>query len=94
MILGYSRYAYVHFTDNMRYETFEECHKKAFEFFGGIPKNILYDNLKSVVIQRNAYGATKHKFNKGFLDFSKLMVLHQCYVNHTEHKLKVRLRDL
>jgi transposase len=71
MILGYSRYAYVHFTDNMRYETFEECHKKAFEFFGGIPKNILYDNLKSVVIQRNAYGATKHKFNKSFLDFSK-----------------------
>ena len=71
MILGYSRYAYVHFTDNMRYETFEECHKKAFEFFGGIPKNILYDNLKSVVTQRNAYGVSKHKFNKKFLDFSK-----------------------
>lgn len=63
MILGYSRYAYVYFTDNMRQETFQECHKKAFDFFEGVPKSILYDNLKSVVIQRNAYGATKHKFN-------------------------------
>ncbi|HIE34831.1 MAG TPA: IS21 family transposase, partial [Campylobacterales bacterium] len=35
-------------------------------FFGGIPKSILYDNLKNVVIQRNAYGYTKHKFNKNF----------------------------
>ena len=71
MILGYSRYTYVCFTDNMRYETFEQCHIKAFEYFGGIPENILYDNLKSVVVKRNAYGVKKHKFNERFLDFSK-----------------------
>jgi len=71
MILGYSRYTYVYFTDNMRYDTFEDCHKKAYSYFGGIPKNILYDNLKSVVIKRNAYGAGKHKFNEKFLDFSR-----------------------
>ncbi|WP_456374135.1 IS21 family transposase [Methanocaldococcus sp.] len=71
MILGYSRYAYVHFTGDMKYETFEACHLKSFEFFGGIPKTILYDNLKSVVIKRNAYGASCHKFNEKFLEFSK-----------------------
>jgi len=71
MILGYSRYAYVHFTNNMRQETFINCHKKAFDFFKGIPKNILYDNLKSVVLKRDAYGKGEHKFNEKFLDFSK-----------------------
>lgn len=71
MILGYSRYAYVHFTDNRQQETFVECHKKAFSFFKGVPRTILYDNLKSVVLQRNAYGKGEHKFHKGFLDFAK-----------------------
>lgn len=50
MVLGYSRYAYVEITDNMKQDTFQKCHKNAFEYFGGIPKTILYDNLKSVVI--------------------------------------------
>ena len=71
MLLGYSRYAFVYITDNMRQETFQECHKKAFEYFGGIPKTILYDNLKSVVIKRDKYGKNQHGFNDKFLDFSK-----------------------
>ena len=61
----------VRFTNNMRQETFIECHKRAFEFFGGVPRAILYDNLKSVVLQRNAYGKGEHKLHQGFLDFAK-----------------------
>ncbi|WP_281847534.1 IS21 family transposase [Nitratiruptor tergarcus] len=71
MILGYSRYAFICFTDNMRFDSFINCHKKAFAFFGGVPRTILYDNLKSVVIEHNAYGNAKHRFNERFLDFSK-----------------------
>ena len=71
MLLGYSRYAFVYITDNMKQETFQECHKKAFEYFGGIPKTILYDNLKSVVIKRDKYGKNQHGFNDTFLDFAK-----------------------
>lgn len=71
MVLGYSRFAYVSLTDNMKQETFQECTKKAFEYFGGIPKTILYDNLKSVVIQRDKYGKNQHGFNENFLDFAK-----------------------
>ena len=55
----------------MKQETFQECTKKAFEYFGGIPKTILYDNLKSVVIQRDKYGKNQHGFNENFLDFAK-----------------------
>ena len=71
MILGYSRMAFVYFTDNMSQESWQDCHVKAFEHFGGVPQTILYDNLKSVVIQRDKYGKNNHGFNDSFLEFSK-----------------------
>lgn len=70
--LGYSRVSFVYFTDNMLTSTFIECHKLAFAYFGGITQHILFDNLKSVVIERNFYGKGAHKFNDEFLDFAKL----------------------
>jgi transposase len=71
MVLGFSRMAFVYFTDNMRQETWQECHIKAFEYFGGVPQTLLYDNLKSVVIQRDKYGKNQHGFNNNFLEFAK-----------------------
>lgn len=63
MVLGYSRTAFVYITDNMKQETWQECHLKAFSYFGGVPQTILYDNLKSVVIQRNKYANYEHEYN-------------------------------
>ena len=71
MVLGFSRMAFVYFTDNMHQDTWQECHIKAFEYFGGVPQTLLYDNLKSVVIQRDKYGKNQHGFNNNFLDFAK-----------------------
>lgn len=71
MVLGYSRMAFVYFTDNMKQTTWQECHVKAFEYFGGVPQTLLYDNLKSVVIQRDKYGKNQHGFNNDFLEFAK-----------------------
>ncbi len=71
MVLGFSRMAFVYFTNNMRQETWQECHVKAFEYFGGVPQTLLYDNLKSVVIQRDKYGKNQHGFNNDFLEFAK-----------------------
>ena len=70
-VLGYSRYAFIYFVDNLKLGTFIDCHIKAFDYCGGITKTILYDNLKSVMITRNAYGDGLHKFNPSFLDFAK-----------------------
>lgn len=36
----------------------------------GIP-SILYDNMKTVILERDAYGEGKHRFHAGFLDFAK-----------------------
>lgn len=71
MVLGFSRMAFVYFTDNMRQTTWQDCHIKAFEYFGGVPETLLYDNLKSVVIQRDKYGKNQHGFNNDFLEFAK-----------------------
>ena len=71
MILSYSRAPFVYFTDNMKQETWQECHQRAFIFFGGVPKTILYDNLKSAIIERDRYGKERHGFNQAFLAFCK-----------------------
>jgi transposase len=69
--LGYSRYACVEFTDNERTETLAACLERALYFFGGVPEQILCDNPKTVVIERNAYGEGKHRYNPYLLDVVK-----------------------
>ncbi len=69
--MGYSRHTFVYFTDNMEAKTLVKCHEQAFMFFGGVPKNILYDNMKTIVDKRDAYGTGKHKFNAPMYDLMK-----------------------
>lgn len=47
MTLGYSRLPYVQYTTDTKTDTFRACHIDAFRFFGGIPHEILYDNMKT-----------------------------------------------
>jgi transposase len=47
MVLGYSRLPFVRFTTNMRQSTLLACHALAFEYFGGVPSEILYDNMRT-----------------------------------------------
>lgn len=69
--LGYSRAAYVEFVSNERFATLERCHENAFEFFEGVPLEVLYDNMRTVVTQRNAYGDGLHRFHKGLWQLAK-----------------------
>jgi transposase len=69
--LGYSRCAYVEFTDNERTETLIGCLERALVYFGGVPHHVLCDNPKTIVIERNAYADGKHRFNSQLLDIAK-----------------------
>ena len=69
--LGWSRAAYVEFCDNEQVETLIACHERAFLTFGGVPREVLYDNMKTVVLERNTYGRGAHRFHPGFLDYIK-----------------------
>lgn len=69
--LGYSRYTCVEFTDNERTETLAACLEHALAFFGGVPEQVLCDNPKTVVIERNAYGDGRHRYNPYLLEVAK-----------------------
>ncbi len=71
MILGFSRSAYVEFVERTHLEQLLICHENAFEYFGGTCRDLLYDNMKTVVIERNKYAPGKHGFQQTFWDFAK-----------------------
>lgn len=52
MVLCWSRLLYLEFTLSACFESFLRCHENAFEFFGGIPREIWYDNLAAAVAER------------------------------------------
>lgn len=53
MVLSHSRAMYARFFLDQTISMFLSGHVQAFEFFGGVPREILYDNLKSVVLDRD-----------------------------------------
>lgn len=67
MVLSWSRAMYVDFSLDQQMETFLRMHRRAFDFFGGVPKRVLYDNLKSVVLHH--VGSTI-QFNPRFLQLA------------------------
>ena len=69
--LGWSRASYVEFVGDDRVETLIEAHENAFLAFGGAPHEVLYDNMRTVVLQRHGYGRGRHRFHPGFLDFAR-----------------------
>ena len=69
--LGWSRASYVAFVTDERVETLIEAHENAFLAFGGTPREVLYDNMRTVVLERHGYGRGRHRFHPGFLDFAR-----------------------
>lgn len=67
MVLSWSRALFLDFSLDQRMETFCRMHVRAFEFFAGVPRKVLYDNLKSVVLHH--IGSTV-QFNPTFLAFA------------------------
>jgi transposase len=68
--LGWSRSSYVEFCEDEKVETLILAHEHAFAAFGGIPAEVLYDNVKTVVLERNTYGRGHHRFHSAFLDYA------------------------
>jgi transposase len=69
MILGYSRMRYIEFVTDMTTNTMIRCHTNAFRYFGGYPEEMLYDNMKQVVIKR-LLKQEDSTLNRQFEDFA------------------------
>ena len=69
MVLCHSRRMYLEFTVAQTMEFFLGCHENAFAAFGGCPRRIVVDNLKSAVLQRLA--GVGPVFNPRYVDFAR-----------------------
>jgi transposase len=70
MVLGFSRMRFAEFTLQIDVFTLVQCHLNAFNYFGGYPQEILYDNMKQVVLDRKPVSSDS-KWNPKFEDFFK-----------------------
>lgn len=69
--LGYSRATFVKFYDHERTDAWIDGLENAFQFFAGVPQEILFDNAKTIMIERDAYQEGQHKWNPKLLDCAK-----------------------
>ena len=69
IILGYSRYKFIKLTNDRNQNTLFKCMAEAFEYFNGCPREILFDNMKTVVDKARTT-VTNVIFNKKFKSFS------------------------
>jgi transposase len=67
MILGYSRRIYGELIEKCDLATFLDCHIRAFDYFGGVPEEILYDRMRNVFIGKIA---GRSKFNGTLMGFA------------------------
>ena len=67
MVLSYSRHIFLRFFLDARMESFLRGHAGAFEAWGGVPRVLLYDNLKSAVLERRGDAI---RFHPALLDFA------------------------
>ena len=76
-ILPCSQYTYVEACDSQKKEDLIRCTENALRFFGGVPKAIISDNLKSAVNKSSKYEA---EINRSFKDFARH---YDCVINPT-----------
>src|ERR1700734_468974 len=69
--LGSSRASYVTFGAREAASALCTGLREAFDYFGGVPEHVLFDNTKAVVIERDAYGAGRHRWNDEMNEFAE-----------------------
>jgi len=88
MVLGYSRKPFVRFTTDMRQSTLLACHELAFAHFGGVPEELLYDNMRTA-FQPDQDGQWRPTKRLAALAVHYGFVPRRCRVRRPETKGKV-----
>ncbi len=88
MTLSYSRHKYIRFVFRQDVNTWLDCHEKAFTFFGGVPRRIILDNLKSGVVKPDIYDPS---INMAYGDMERYygFIADPAKVRKPEHKGKI-----
>lgn len=88
MTLSWSRHMFVRFVFDQRTATWLECHRLAFEAFGGVPEEMVIDNLKAAVLVASLSDPVLSEPYSRFARHYGFLV-HPCRPGTPEHKGKV-----
>lgn len=88
MTLAHSRHCYGELVFEQKIPTWISCHRRAFEFFRGIPAKIVIDNLKAAIVKAAVYDPVA---NKTYYECAEHygFVISACKPRTPEHKGKV-----
>jgi len=88
LLRSWSRMLYVEFTRRQAIETLLNCFVHAFHYFGGVAASVLFDNMKTVVVDRVD---GQPVWNPRFLDFASYygFVPRVCHPYRPETKGKI-----
>jgi transposase len=68
-VLGFSRLIWARFVIHQDLQTVLRCHIAAFAAIGGVPREILYDRMKTVVVGEDSEGGIV--YNKSLVDLAR-----------------------
>jgi len=88
MTLSFSRHQYVEFVFDQTVATWCRCHRAAFEFFGGVPRRVVPDNLKAAIIRATLYDPEVQRVYREYAEHYGFLIA-PCRPRTPEHKGKV-----
>ncbi len=92
--LGYSRATFVKFYDHERTDAWIDGLENAFQFFAGVPQEILFDNAKTIMIERDAYQEGSINGTPNCSTAPRNTAFVPAYVSPTVHRPKAKLNAL
>ncbi len=88
MTLSFSRHQYSELVFDQKMATWIGCHRRAFEFFGGVPREIVIDNLKAAVLTAKLSDPTLSAPYRQMAQHYGCLI-HPCRPRRPQHKGKV-----
>jgi transposase len=88
MTLSWSRHQYVEFVFDQEVATWLRCHRHAFEFFGGVPRRLVIDNLKAAIVRASFHDPVVQRAYRECAEHYGFLIA-PCRPRTPQHKGKV-----
>jgi transposase len=88
MTLSFSRHQYVEFVFDQSVATWLRCHRRAFEWFGGVPRRVVLDNLKAAIVRAALHDVVVQRAYRECAEHYGFLIS-PCRPRTPEHKGKV-----
>jgi transposase len=88
MTLSHSRHQYATIVFDQKIGTWLRCHREAFEYFGGVPRKVVVDNLKAAIVKAVLHEPVAQRSYREFAEHYGFLIA-PCRPRTPRHKGKV-----